>query len=242
MAVIAQWNGHTFEVGSQLIRGFTDLQVSGGCETTDKNTYKLKYKEHKYGEVPKISLTVHLNALTGVTNVWDEAMQYIDEATAGATDYFYTGGYKLIPAEMMLTKAQVTEVVMMPGRGDEWISADVQLTFEQGTKSDGSSSSGGGGGKGGKGSWLKKAVDSVVTEYKTQQNKITSWIEDAKKKTAGILAAGIGTDQNIGLAHEKAQVDAVRNSGNKTGATTGRAKADTLAGKLTKTTKNSAIK
>ena len=139
----------------------------------------------------------------------------------------------------MLTKAQVTEVVMMPSRGDEWISADVQLTFEQGTKSDGSSSSGGGGGKG---SWLKKAADSVVTEYKTQQNKITSWIEDAKKKTAGILAAGIGTDQNIGLAHEKAQVDAVRNSGNKTGATTGRAKADTLAGKLTKTTKNNAIK
>jgi hypothetical protein len=100
----------------------------------------------------------------------------------------------------------------------------------------------GGGGKGGKGSWLKKAADSVVTEYKTQQNKITSWIEDAKKKTAGILAAGIGTDQNIGLAHEKAHVDAVRNSGNKTGATTGRAKADTLAGKLTKTTKNNAIK
>ena len=194
MAVIAQWNGHTFEVGSKLIRGFTELSITGGCETTDKNTDKQKYKEHKYGEAPKITLTVQLNALTGVTNVWSEAMQYIDEAAAGATDYFYTGGYKLVPAKMMLTKAQVSEIVMMPGRGDEWISADVQLTFEQGTKLDGSS---GGGGKGGKG--------KVNQEWKKE-------VEDFKKRAAAKNAIKDGKKGSGGLDEEAAQVAAARES------------------------------
>lgn len=148
MATIANWNGHTFEVSPKLIRGFTDLSIKGSCETTDKNSDKQKYVEHKYGEIPEISMTVGLNAQTGVTDVMKEAMEYVQEATDGATAFFYLGSTKLLPVKMMLTKAEIVEIVHMPGRGDTWISCNVKLTFRQGTQSDGNSGSGGGNGAG----------------------------------------------------------------------------------------------
>lgn len=135
MATIANWNGHTFEVSPNLIRGFTDLTIKGSCETTTKNSNKQKYVKRKYGEVPEISMVVGLSALTGVTNVMSEAMAFISEATAGKTAYFYMGTKKLLTAKMMLVSAEVVEVVNMPGSGDAWISCNVKLTFKQGAKS-----------------------------------------------------------------------------------------------------------
>lgn len=139
MATIANWNGHTFEVSPKLIRSFTDLSIKGSCETTDKNSDKQKYVERKYGDIPQISMTIELNAQTGVTDVYGEAQEFVKEATDGAAAYFYMGSSKLIPAKMMLTEAEVTEIVIMPGQGDKWISCRVKVKFKQGSVSDGSS-------------------------------------------------------------------------------------------------------
>lgn len=136
MAQMANWNGHTFEVSPNLIRGFSDLSIKGSCETTTKNSDKQKYVKRKYGEVPEISFVVILNAFFGVTSVYDEAMTFITEAQAGTTAYFYLGTSKLIPAKLMLTSAEVTEIVNMPGQGDTWISCKIKLTFKQGDKTD----------------------------------------------------------------------------------------------------------
>lgn len=33
MGVIAKWNGHKFQISASVMRGFTQLQVKGACET-----------------------------------------------------------------------------------------------------------------------------------------------------------------------------------------------------------------
>ena len=207
MATIANWNGHTFEVSPSLIRGFTDMTIKGACETTDKNSDKQKYVERKYGEIPEISMTVGLNAQTGVTNVFKEALEFVQEATEGATAYFYMGSSKLLPAKMMLTQAEVVEIVHMPGQGAKWISCNVKLTFKQGTKND--SGSGTGGGSSGTGGTQKATVKTstltslVTTVVEGAKSAITTGInfvaglidkakEASKQKTTGGLAYQTG--------------------------------------------------
>lgn len=142
MATIANWNGHTFIVSPSLIRSFTDLKIKGACETEDKDTANQKYVELKNGEPAEITMTVSLSAQMGVTSVYTEAMNFVTEATNGTKAYFYMGESKLIPAQMMLIKAEVEEIEHLPNRGDQWISAKVNLTFKQ---------AGGGSGSGGRG-------------------------------------------------------------------------------------------
>ena len=42
---IARWNGHIFEVSSEVVRGFTGLSITGSTETEDtesRNTFRAK--------------------------------------------------------------------------------------------------------------------------------------------------------------------------------------------------------
>lgn len=180
MATIANWNGHTFEVASNLIRGFTDFSIRGSCETTTKNTDNQKYEEHKYGESPEISMTIALNALTGVTDVFGEAMEFVNEATQGACAYFYMGTRKLVPAQLMLISAEVTQVVIAPGNGSRWISCDVNIEFKQGTKNDSSTSNA----IGASGGTITKASVKVKSPTTT-----TSALDTAKTIVSGLTAA-----------------------------------------------------
>lgn len=183
MATIASWNGHTFEVNSKLIRGFTGLTLKGGCETTDKNTNGQKYLERKYGEIPELSLTTQLNMLTGVTDVFTEATTWVNDAIFGAADYFYMGSRKLFPAKMILVSAEITELVTMPGAGDIWVSCSVKLNFKQGSPRDGDevaepdTGSGGGGDTGKKKSAKKGSPEKIrgcVTEFANMINNANS--------------------------------------------------------------------
>ena len=131
MAQIASWNGHTFEVSSQLIRSIRDLMLKGSCEAEDKTSGGQQYSKRKNGKAAELSFTVELSALLGVTDVRGEALGYVNEANDGASEYFYLGTQKLVAAKMMLTSAEVTEYVCMPGNADEWISCNVKLTFKQ---------------------------------------------------------------------------------------------------------------
>lgn len=153
MAEIGRWGEQKFEVKSGYVQGFTGLSVKGSSETEDKESGGEKYVSRKNGKPTEISLTVHLNALTGSKNVRDTAMWFVNNARAGKKDYFYIKNGKLVPCQLMLTEASVKEVKMT--NAADWICCDVQLTLKQCTKWDGTTgggSSGGGGGGGGGGS------------------------------------------------------------------------------------------
>ena len=143
---IGNWNGYTFEVSSRLIRGFNGLSIKGSCETKDKKSGKQKYVKRKAAQPAEISLTVQLNALTGVTDVRSEGMKLVKSARDGTSAYFYIGDSKLVPCKVMLVSATVDNVQMV---GSKWVCCDVKLTLKQSTKD-------GGGGAGGKRKKSKK--------------------------------------------------------------------------------------
>ena len=137
---IGNWNGYTFEVSSRLIRGFNGLSIKGSCETKDKKSGKQKYVKRKAAQPAEISLTVQLNALTGVTNVRSEGMKLVQAARDGISAYFYIGDSKLVPCKVMLVSATVDNVQMV---GSKWVCCDVKLTLKQSTKDGGGGTSGG---------------------------------------------------------------------------------------------------
>lgn len=139
---IARWNGHIFEVSSEVVRGFTGLSITGSTETEDKESGGQKYVSRKNGKPKQITLTAILNAQFGC-DVKAEAMAFVEEATASEKDYFYIGGKKLMECSLMLVQADVSEVAIAPG--GTWVRANVKLTLKQCTKNDGSASGSGSG-------------------------------------------------------------------------------------------------
>ena len=230
MPQIGNWNGHVFEVSDRLIRGFTELNIQGGCETTEKNTNEQKYVERKYGNAQSISLVVGLNALLGVTDVQGEAMQFVAEAESGATAYFYLGSRKLVSCQMMLIRADVVEVVTAPGRGDRWISCNVRLTLQQASDNDGiipvsDAGTGGGNSAGGK--------NAEETEAPTASSQ---WPPDNKEIAtfAASTALGIATGNPAVLVPAittgaKIAMNFVQNAMEKAKANSAKAKGDTPA-------------
>lgn len=210
MATIANWNGHTFVVSPGLIRGFTGLTVEGACETTTKNRDKQKYEERKYGEAPKIGMTIGLSALTGVTDVFGEAMTWVSEAQKGATAYFYMGSRKLIPAKVILVSAKVSEVEMT-GNGSQWISCNVDVAFRQGAKNDGSGNGVGSGGGGGsqkasvKTTGLKQSAVSAAAAA-----AVVSGLAAVKGVEVAAKAASSGSRKPAGLAYQSSLVAKAR--------------------------------
>lgn len=230
MAEIANWNGHSFVVSSSLIRGFTDLTIKGACETTDKNSNNQKYIERKYGEIGEVSMTVDLSALTGVTDVKGEALAFYNEANAGASAYFYLGGAKLIPAKLMLTSAQIAEIVHMPGRGDVWIQCKVALTFRQSSQNDGTASASATTKT--SSSSTKKTTTSSSSKGTTVKNPlpVSSGYQKLKAQAAaeaaGKAASKDAKNGGAGLAAQEKAISATQTSKStdtKKNATTGRA-------------------
>jgi hypothetical protein len=175
MAEIAAWNGHSFTVSPYLIRGFTGLTIKGGSETKDKTSGGQKYLTHKSANADEISLTAELNAFTGC-DVQNEALAFLNDARAGAKDYFYIGGKKLIPCRVMLTEASVTETQIAPG--GQWTACKVQLTMKQCEKHDGAG--------GGKRRRKKKTVKGTKWNekyYEKRNEAPTVTIVNPRKKT-----------------------------------------------------------
>lgn len=141
---IAKWAKHKFVVTPTLIRGFQDLKIKGHCnvENKDKDNEK-EFVTRKNGKPTELSFTVDLNALTGVKNVYNEAMKFVSEADEGKTDYFYLGTKKLLGIKMMLVTAEISEVVMFPKTGNKWISCSVKLSFKKASKGKTKGGSGG---------------------------------------------------------------------------------------------------
>lgn len=192
-----RWNNHVFTVSPKVIRGFTGLTVKGSSETEDMESGSQYHIARKAGQPAEVSLTVNLSALTGC-KVREEAMALVSDARAGAHNYFYVGGKKLMNCELMLTQAHVENVIISP-KG-VWVSADVQLTLQQcggneggfggGTpvnqKNTGGTSGAGGGGGGGskkKGSSSGKIhLEYTLTRGENPPNKTNAQTNDALKR------------------------------------------------------------
>lgn len=133
MSEIGRWNGHRFEVSTNLVRGFTGLTIKGSSETEDKDAGGEMYASRKNGKPKEVKLEILLASYLGC-DVRTEAIQFVDEATSGRTGYFYVGNKKLVTCQMMLTEASVKDVKIV-GNGT-WTSAVVSLTMKQCSKND----------------------------------------------------------------------------------------------------------
>lgn len=201
MAEIARWNGHKFEVGSGLIRGFTGLSIKGSSETEDKTSDKQKYVSRKNGKPNEITLTAILNAATGC-DVQKEAMDFVDEARAGKKDYFYVATKKLCTCQVMLTDAEAKEIAMT-NKG-VWTRAVVTLTLKQCDKNGSTSSEK-------KTTSTTPAKQSVKTTSTTSSNILTK-VADAVKTTVQKVTTAVKTavtaattTSNLKTAISKAQ-------------------------------------
>ena len=180
MPKVGRWNEHVFEVSSALVRGFTDFNMTGSCETEETTTDGQKYVTRKAGNPAETSFTVLLNAYLGC-EVREEALAFIEDANAGVQDYFYVGSKKLFPCQMMLTEANVQETVI--SANGQWISCAVALTMQQCTKNDGGTSSNNG-----------SSGSGSATESASSSNK-------ASVKTTDYIGMGAGASGNGLLTH-----------------------------------------
>ena len=190
MAEIGSWNGHAFTVSPNLIRSFTGLTIRGSSETEDKTGDGQKYVARKNSNPAEVSLTAELSALTGC-DVQNEALQFVDEARAGAQNYFYLSGKKLIPCQLMLTEASVSETQIAPG--GKWISCKVKLTMKQCAKYDGTSSGSGGSSSASGSSGSKKSSVRTSSTKISSSQKVTDKVSkdlSASGKTTGSTATG----------------------------------------------------
>lgn len=210
MAEIGSWNGHRFEVSAHLIQSFTGLTIRASSATEEQTGGDQGFVTRKNGAPTQISFTVALNALLGCS-VRSEAMRFIDEASAGATGYFYIRGQKVVGCLLMLSEASVQNVELTPS--GEWLRCEVQLTMQQ-SGSGGTSSSGGGSGSGGGGggsskkSSLIKDNQAIVDFMKSQREKFNSTKDKIKAKRLSDFSSSKAGQKLSSLAKKNAQTTA----------------------------------
>lgn len=192
MAEIASWNGHTFTVSPTLIRGFTGLTIKGSSETEDKTSDSQKYVSRKNAKPSEVAMTAELNALTGC-NVRSEAMAFISDARNGKKGYFYIGGEKLLPYQLMLTEASITDTVI--AQNGKWVSCKVKLTMKQCEKYGTSSSGSGGGSSGGSygGGSSKKTSTKTTSTSKSTLQKVVDTVKNTVKKVADTVKSKVSS-------------------------------------------------
>lgn len=219
MAEIASWNGHSFTVSSNLIRGFTGLTIKGSSETENKTSSSQNYVSRKNGNPSEIGLTADLNAFTGC-DVKNEALKFVDEARNGAKGYFYMGGKKLIACQLMLTEASVSETTIAPN--GTWISCKVKLTMKQCAKYDGTSSSS----SSSKKTSTKKTSTTTTKKTTSTVSSVISTVASAVK--LAVTAVKSGSIISSAVSKIKTVVNNVNNA-KKTSSTT---KKTTVASKV----------
>ena len=215
MAELARWNEHIFEVSPTVLRSFTNLSVKGSAETEDVTKSKEKYVKYKNNNPIELNLTVNLYAQLGIEDVRAEAMQYVQEASDGAEDFFYVGDQKLVEQMMMLTSAQIDKVVMT--NTGVWTQCDVKLNFKASTKEDGEKSGGGSGyinySGGGSSSSKKKKATTKTTPTTTKTTGTKQTVSGLKDKADSALntvkdfltsvGATVTTAQKVSAAFKK---------------------------------------
>ena len=170
-------------VNPTLIQSFSDLSIKGSSETEEKTGNGEKYVSWKNAKPFEVGLTVELNAYLG-SNVKQEAMSLVEEAGRGESSYFYLGGEKLLPCQLMLVEAGIEDVAM--SALGQWISCNVQLKMKQCTKGDNMpSASNSGKSTGGDTNWWDKVTNAAKKGLST-----SGLTTDAVSKMASTLLSG----------------------------------------------------
>ncbi len=200
MAEIGRWGGHKFEVSANLVRGFTGLTLKGSSETEEKDASGEKYVSRKGGKPKEVKLDILLLSYLG-SDVRSEALQFINEATSGKTDYFYVGNKKLVTCQLMLTEASVKDVKIV-GSGT-WTNASVSLTMKQCTKNDsegpapGNPSSGGGGSSSYNGSSSQRVSVQTIAPAIDAAKKVAGVFSPVAQVVKNVAQNAAGTVKNV---------------------------------------------
>lgn len=197
------WGPLDFHVQPRDIIGVKGLSFTGSCEIEEKESGGEKYASFKAGKPIEFSMTAKLNAYL-TDNVQQKALEMVKLATRGEKNYLYMGKRKLFPSRFMLVSAKPQNVTV--AAGNVWVSCEVDLSFKQASKYDGSeapatSSSKGGGGGGAKKATVRPVSAEKVTVplsnyQKAQIRKANQLTQDCKlgakveAKRSGKLAGG----------------------------------------------------
>lgn len=187
--LVAKWNDWEFKVEAHYIHSFSELLFDFEAETEEVTNGTQKYVKLKHQKARSATLKVPLDAKTGADV--PAALAWLQSAVYhGTSAHFYLGAEKLLPCELMLTRVRVTKSEVTPLWSRETARekranlllpqqpkapapigmalsyAEVELTFTQSARMDGtedqgetgsSNNSGGGGGSSGSGGGSKKA-------------------------------------------------------------------------------------
>jgi len=177
---MAQFGSLKFTVSPDMAMLFQKMQLSAECETNEETGGTQQFVTAKNGKPAQVSMTIPLYAALGV-DVREMTMKILNTAQRGTRDFFYVGGKKLFPFKMMMTKAEIKEMVIAPS--GTWVSAEVDATFQQSSAAwiigkeknqAGVSAGGGGGEEGGGGGYApqKQSVNTTTpTTSTTDRNK-----------------------------------------------------------------------
>lgn len=186
--VQARFAGFTFEI-AETATLFDDLKFSGECAVEENTSGTAQYVSRKNGKAGQVGFTAILNAALGA-DVRKTALEFEAAARYGQTGTLVVGEEALLPYEMMLTKAEISEIVISPT--GKWVSAKAALTLRQagidGKESYGEDGSGGGGGggSGAGGYYLGEALVRGGTEA-------AKWgVGWAGSKKDGVVSSGTG--------------------------------------------------
>lgn len=156
--VIAKWGDRSFYVKTNTIYSFSKLMYEFEAETEEVTNGTQRFIKVKAQKPRSTTLKVLLDARLG-TDVRKHIDWYLDRVYKGSSAYLYVQGKKLLPCELIITKAAVSSMELAPD--GKMIMAEMELTFTQSTRMDGTeyiapepvvTNSGGGGGGGGGGS------------------------------------------------------------------------------------------
>lgn len=141
---LIQWYDVPFYANANEVRGFTEFSISGSVETEEKESDGTKYVSKKNSKGYEVGITAFFDRRLGIKDVKEEAMRLTYHAATGQTGYLYAQGRKLVTSALMLTNANVSNVIMSPN--GTWISCEVAMTLKTSGKLDGTAVKTGGGG------------------------------------------------------------------------------------------------
>jgi len=126
----ARWSGHKWIISSDEIRSFQDLQITGSSDVEKSDDNDQGYFSYKGSNPTEITMTAILNAHAG-NDVRSEVENFVMDSKKGINDYIYIGYKKLFATTMILTNASAKKIEVAPNM--TWLSAQVSLTFKQGS-------------------------------------------------------------------------------------------------------------
>jgi len=166
---IVRWGDFKFSVTPKDIVGVRDISLSGSCETEEKESGGEKYVKLKNRKPIEFTVKVLLNAYL-TEDVKGKTVDLITTSTKGQSNYLYLGNEKLLTPRFMLTAAKAGKVTI--AAGNTWVSSEIELTFRQSTKYDGTKSK----------SKSKKSGGSKKKSTKTRGTKSTTYPADSERK------------------------------------------------------------